>query len=54
MSVMVFASAIGPILFALGRNVTGSFTAIIIACALMPVVIALMGIWAHHPQEVRG
>jgi len=51
MAVMVFASAIGPILFALGRDVTGSFTAITVACAFMPAVIAVMGLWARNPQE---
>ncbi len=51
-SVMVFASAIGPILFALGRNITGDFRAVTIACALMPPAIALLGIWAKHPQRL--
>jgi len=51
MSIMVFASAIGPVLFASVRSLTGSYRAIEIGCILMPVVLIPMGLRVVNPQD---
>lgn len=50
-SVMVFASAIGPILFDIGRKATGSFTVVLLLSCLMPVAVGIMGLRARDPQR---
>jgi sugar phosphate permease len=51
MSIMVFASAIGPVLFAEARSITGSYQEVILACWFMPVAVLLAGLGADNPQE---
>ena len=50
-SVMVFASAIGPVLFAKGRELTGSFRVVEVLCWFMPVAIMFAGLRAENPQH---
>lgn len=51
MSIIVFASAIGPWLFSIVRNQTDSFRAILVACLLMPVAIAGLAKMTVNPQK---
>lgn len=51
MSIMVFASAIGPILFAEGKAITGSYRAVEILCLAAPASIFLLGLVVRNPQE---
>ncbi len=51
MSLIVFASAIGPWLFSIVRNQTDSFRAILVACLLMPVAIAGLAKMTVNPQK---
>jgi len=50
MSIMVFASAIGPVLFAKAHQLTGSYDAVIIGCALMPLIVVPAALKANNPQ----
>ncbi len=51
MSIMVFASAIGPKLFSWMQAMSGSYRSVTALCLAMPVVILLMGLKAENPQE---
>ena len=51
MSIMVFASAIGPVLFASARSMTGSYRAVELACLSMPIVIMFASLRVKNPQE---
>jgi sugar phosphate permease len=51
MSIMVFASAIGPYLFARVQAVTGSFQGATAGCIILPVIIFIAALFAHNPQE---
>jgi len=51
MSIMVFASALGPVFFSTMRGWTGSYTEVILICWLMPLIILVSGLWADNPQE---
>ena len=50
MSIMVFASAIGPAVFAVGRNLTGSYQTVVLICWFLPILVILGGIKANNPQ----
>ncbi len=52
MSIMVFASALGPFLFSAGFDYFGSYRAVTLACLVMPVAIAVLGWIARNPQEL--
>ncbi len=52
MSIMVFASAIGPYLFAKGQAMTGSFHTATAGCILIPVAIFVAALFAHNPQDM--
>lgn len=52
MSIMVFASAIGPVLFAVGRKYTGSYRAVELACIALPAAILLCSFKVKNPQEL--
>lgn len=54
MSIMVFASAIGPVLFAEAHAITQSYFEVILACWFMPIVFVVLGIMAENPQERVG
>ena len=51
MSVMVFASAVGPVLFSAGQRMTGSYHGVVLVCLLMPVALIFAGLTAENPQE---
>ena len=51
MSIMVFASAIGPYLFAKVQAITGSFHHATAGCIIMPVAIFIAALFAHNPQD---
>jgi len=50
MSVMVFASAVGPFLFSAGFDYFGSYRAVTLACLIMPVMVAVLGWVAKDPR----
>ena len=50
MSIMVFASAIGPAAFSIGRNLTGSYQTVVLICWFLPILVILGGIRANNPQ----
>lgn len=50
MSVMVFASAVGPVLFSAGQTLTGSYHGVVLVCLLMPVALIFAGLKAENPQ----
>jgi len=50
MAVMVFASAIGPVLFSSVRDLTDSYRAILIAWCVVPFALALACRWARPPE----
>jgi cyanate permease len=51
MSILVWASAIGPWLFSLGHNITGDYRAAICVCAFLPIAIIIAALKAENPQE---
>ncbi len=50
MSSMVVASGLGPIIFSLSLSMSKSYTPILWACALCPLVLAFAAFWANNPQ----
>jgi len=51
MSILVFASAIGPWLFSIVFEATGSLHPIIALSLLCPLVITVLAYWTENPQE---
>jgi MFS family permease len=51
MSIMVFASAIGPVLFSAGQARSGGYHTVILASLLMPAALLLVSLRAENPQE---
>jgi len=51
MSSMVLASGIGPFVFSLSLDWTGSYAAILWGCATIPGVLAVGSFWADNPQR---
>lgn len=51
LSIMVFASAIGPVLFSEVYSLTGSYQAIIIGSMFFPVIILIASLKANNPQK---
>ena len=51
MFVLVFASAIGPVLFSLNRRFTGNFILVILLCWLFPLLLIIASTKADNPQE---
>ena len=51
MSVLVFASAIGPIIFSLTRKLTDTYFAVKVICLIFPLILAVGSIKADNPQE---
>lgn len=51
MSILVFASAIGPVLFSRARDITGSFMVVTALCWLMPVICIAAALFAENPQR---
>lgn len=49
-SILVFASAIGPILISGFRSLTGSYQLIFIILMVIPAALAIAGFWAKNPQ----
>ncbi len=51
MSLMVFASAIGPVLFATMNDWTGNFQLVALGCAALPVAILFGSFVVRNPQD---
>ncbi|MBI1320489.1 MAG: MFS transporter [Candidatus Hydrogenedens sp.] len=51
MSMMVFASAFGPILYSIVHDYAGAYRPIIHASAFVPAFIAVLAYFAENPQE---
>ncbi len=51
MSIMVFASAIAPALFAKLHATTGSYQAVTVICWSLPVFVCLLALRAENPQD---
>jgi len=50
-SIMVFASAMGPVLFSLGQDLTGSYKEIILIFGLLPFLLAAAALKVRNPQD---
>ena len=51
MSIMVFASAIGPVFFSIGEFLLGRFQPTILLCLVMPVTVFLLSFFVENPQN---
>ncbi len=51
MSVMVIGSGLGPLLFGACQHFADSYRLILIACGIIPTVLALLSLWADNPQR---
>jgi cyanate permease len=51
MSILVWASAIGPWLFSLSYNITGNYKTAIAFCAILPTTIIIAALKAENPQN---
>ena len=51
MSLLVFASAIGPLLFSLNRWITGNYILVTLICWFVPLCFIFVGVKAENPQE---
>jgi len=51
MSVMVIGSGVGPLLFGACHHFANSYRLILIVCAIIPAVLALLSLWADNPQN---
>ncbi len=51
MSIIVFASAIGPLVFSLNHWLTNSYFLIILICGFAPLFLACAAVKAENPQE---
>ena len=49
-AIIVFASAIGPILFSSFHSLTGSYQEVFVIVMLIPISLAIAGFWANNPQ----
>ena len=50
-SVGIAGAAVGPVLFSLGRDVTGNYTAVLLASIVIPVVVALGALIVRLPHH---
>lgn len=50
-SIMVFSSALGPILFSLGQAWTGSYQIVMLASVAIPVTLLMISPWVENPQR---
>jgi MFS transporter, OFA family, oxalate/formate antiporter len=50
MSVMVFSSAVGPLLFSTIQSFTGSYREVVLAYCLIPIMLLAVGLKANNPQ----
>jgi MFS family permease len=50
-SVGIAGAAVGPVLFSLGRDVTGNYTAVLLASVAIPVVVALGALIVRLPRH---
>lgn len=50
-SVTVFASAVGPVVFAQAYTLAGSYLEVKAASLSLPVVVMLLALWADNPQR---
>ena len=55
-TISVAASAIGPMLFGIARDVWGSYTGVLLISAVLPIVLgaAILGPWAGRPTRGSG
>ena len=52
MSVLVFASAIGPVLFSAMHSLSGNYQSILLLSFILPITIIIYAIKAENPQSV--
>lgn len=52
MSVLVFSSALGPVLFSSVQTWTGSYLAALLICCAFPIMVMVLGLRAENPQEL--
>lgn len=50
MSIMVFSSALGPVLFSFMRGLTGSYFAVTLGWFFVPVLLLVFALFADNPQ----
>ena len=51
MAIMVFASAIGPVLFSCIHSITGSYHVVVFGCLIFLFTNLIAGLKAHNPQR---
>lgn len=54
MSVLVFSSALGPVLFSTLQAYSGSYLTALLVCCAFPIMVMLLGLRAENPQEQVG
>lgn len=52
LSIMVYASAVGPYLFSKGLDIFGSYRAVTLSCLILPITIAILGAIARDPRDL--
>ncbi len=51
MFILVFASAIGPVLFSKAHAISGSYRNILVTCFLFPIIVLLLSFFMRNPQN---
>lgn len=49
---LVIASAIGPTIFALSHDLSGGYAVGLYACAVLPLLVGGLNVFARHPRDV--
>jgi cyanate permease len=50
-SIMVFSSAIGPLLFSGFQNITGSYKEVLVGTIIIPLVLLILSFYVINPQQ---
>ena len=53
-SMMVFISALGPVLFSTVQGAAGSYMPVIVAWCFVPMALLISALWADNPQDQAG
>lgn len=54
MTLLVWASAVGPLAFSLGREMTGSYRSSVLGAATIFLVLGVLGLLTRNPQRTLG
>lgn len=54
MSLIVVASGIGPLLFGLAKQYSGTYFPALVFCVALPALLAIASFWADNPQRKEG